>query len=80
MQGEMTYHLRWDVWERKGRKQMTVADRYEGEVVGRCGCGSCLVWQRDESGEWHVEHADAERALTCSAVTANAEPEYEEAA
>ena len=47
---------------------MTVADRYEGEETGICGCGSRLVWSRDSDGAgWHVTHADPEQALVCSA-------------
>lgn len=46
---------------------MTVADRYEGESAGTCGCGSALVWTRD-GGEWHVAHADAAMAVACSAL------------
>jgi ketosteroid isomerase-like protein len=39
---------------------MTVADRYEGEEAGACGCGSRLIWYREADGRWKVRHADAE--------------------
>jgi hypothetical protein len=48
---------------------MTVADRWEGETVGTCGCGSALVWERDAQGEWHAAHADEELAVACSNAT-----------
>jgi hypothetical protein len=46
---------------------MTLADRFEGQEVGVCGCGGVLVWARDAEGTWHVSHADALAALVCSA-------------
>lgn len=54
---------------------MTNADRYEGQVVGVCGCGSPLIWNRTRDGGWRVEHADASRAEECSAMTSDRDPE-----
>jgi hypothetical protein len=48
---------------------MTVADRYEGQEAGACGCGSLLVWTMGADGQWHVAHADPEAELACSAMT-----------
>ena len=50
---------------------MTVADRYEGEAAGTCGCGSPLVWALTADGGWRVVHADAERAMECSAMSSS---------
>jgi hypothetical protein len=45
---------------------MTLADRFEGQEVGVCGCGGALVWARDAEGAWIVTHADKLAALLCS--------------
>ncbi len=47
---------------------VTVADRYEGQDAGTCGCGSRLVWTRCAAGKWCVTHADPVKALACSSM------------
>jgi len=44
---------------------MTVADRWEGQAAGTCGCGAALIWSQQD-GEWQVTHLDATKALYCS--------------
>lgn len=44
---------------------MTVADRWEGQPAGTCGCGSGLIWTR-EGDEWVVTHNDPSQAVYCS--------------
>lgn len=53
---------------------MAIADRYEGQDAGTCGCGSALVWALDAHGQWRAEHVDQEQAMACSSEDAVAEP------
>jgi len=44
---------------------MALADRYEGQHAGICGCGAALSWSRDERGEWITTHESQEGAMFC---------------
>lgn len=45
---------------------MVMADRYEGQHAGRCGCGAELIWVRDSEGSWVTTHSDTNENLYCS--------------
>ena len=57
---------------------MAVADRWEGQPAGTCGCGAELIWARGRDG-WSVTHLDPQRALMCSTMTVASESDVDAA-